>query len=82
MPLLREALSLTVDQVLGLGKAQLHHGNEAVAAGQHERLIAQIGQQSHGLLKARGPMVVEGSRNHGGCLPLVLFLSTMESRAR
>ena len=53
-----------VDQVLGLGQAQLHHGDEAVAAGEQLRVVFVAGQEPNRLLDARHPMVLEGRRVH------------------
>jgi hypothetical protein len=37
-----------IDQVAGGGEPQLHHRNEAVAAGERPGVLAEIGEQAHG----------------------------------
>ena len=53
-----------VDQVLGLGEPELHHGDEAVAAREELGVVLVAGEQAHGLLDARHPVVLEARRVH------------------
>lgn len=57
--------AVDVDQVLGLGKAQLHHRQQAVAAGQQLGVRPVLAQQGHGLTHALGGVVLETRWDHG-----------------
>ena len=37
-----------IDQIRGRSQPQLHHRNEAVAAGQRPAVVAQFGEQAYG----------------------------------
>ena len=55
-----EALDLVdVDQVLGVGEPQLHHRQQAVAAGDEHRLVPQLIQQTDRVVDAGGALVLE-----------------------
>ena len=57
--------AVDVDQVLGLGKAQLHHRQQAVATGQQLGIRPVLAQQGHGLTHAFGGVVLETRWDHG-----------------
>src|SRR5207249_12218200 len=69
-----------VDQVLGLGQAQLHHGDEAVPAGEQLRVVLVARQEPDRLLDARDPMVLEGRRVHDAPPALLAALLAIASR--
>ena len=54
-----------VDQMAGRREAQLHHRDQAVAAGKRPRFVAEIGEQGDRILDRGRAMVGEGSRDHG-----------------
>ncbi len=56
-----------VDEVLEVGQPQLHHRDQAVAAGHQPRLVAEPLQQADRVVDAGGAFVVERCGNlHGG----------------
>ena len=57
--------TVQVDQVVGRGEPQLHHRNEAVAAGERARLAVKRGKQFDCIGHRRWPMIDERTRNHG-----------------
>ena len=61
VPLLAHAAGqvVDVDQVLGVGEPQLHHGQQAVAAGHDPRLVPEPFQQRDGVIHARRPRVLD-----------------------
>ncbi len=52
-----------VDQVLGVGDAKFHHGQQAVAAGDEHRSVTEPVKQPDGVIDACGAFVLERSRN-------------------
>src|SRR3989304_1160527 len=54
-----------IDEVLGLGQAELHHGEQAVTAGQDFRVILEPAQEGDRLLDAGWAVVIELGRIHG-----------------
>src|SRR5690606_12434088 len=58
-----------VDEPLGPGEAEVHHGDEALAACQHLALVRVLGQFGHRLRESRGAYVVEDARFHQISLP-------------
>ena len=52
-----------VDQVLGVGDAQLHHRQQTVAAGDEHRLVPQLIQQTDRVVDAGGALVLEWAGN-------------------
>ena len=52
-----------VDEVLEVGEPQLHHREQAVAAGDEAGLVAQPLEQADGVVDAGGAFVVERSGN-------------------
>ena len=52
-----------VDQVLGVGDAKFHHGQQAVATGDEHRSVPEPVEQPYGVIDACGAFVLEGSRN-------------------
>jgi len=61
-----------VDQVLRRRQAELHHRDQAVAAGQRPGIIAQCREQFNRIGDGRRPVVAERARDHGSP-PLVVF---------
>jgi hypothetical protein len=57
-----------VDKVLGGRQPQLHHGDQALAAGQHATVIAVPGEQRRGLSDALRTVIGEWGRDHGASL--------------
>jgi hypothetical protein len=60
--------AVQVDQVLGLREAQLHHRQQAVAAGQQLGFAAQAAQQADSLGHRARCVVIEGGWDHAGLL--------------
>jgi len=58
-----------VDQGFRLGQAQLHHGDEAVPAGQDPRFGAIPGEQGQGMRNAGRLLVLDLRRNLHAALP-------------
>ena len=54
-----------VDQVGGLGEAQLHHGQQAMASSEQFGFRAQTAQQRDGLANGFGRVVVKCGWDHG-----------------
>ena len=54
-----------VDQMLGRGQPQLHHRDEAVAAGERPRVLAEIGEHGHGLGDGFRAVIGEWAWDHG-----------------
>ena len=54
-----------VDQMRGSGQPELHHRDEAVAAGKRAGVLAEIGKQGHGLADGFRAVVGETAWNHG-----------------
>src|SRR3972149_3634922 len=54
-----------IDEGLGLGQAELHHGEQAVTAGQDFRVILEPAQEGDRLLDAGWAVVIELGRIHG-----------------
>ena len=57
-----------VDQVTGLGEAQLHHRQQTVSAGQQLGIVAELRQQAERVGHRLRRVVVEFAGNH---LPLL-----------
>ncbi len=57
-----------VDEVLGLGQAELHHRDEAVPSGQKLRVVLVLGQKAEGVLHAGGRVILEGGWIHAWLL--------------
>src|SRR5690606_17596815 len=56
-----------VDEVLGVRQPQLHHRQQAVAAGDQPGLVTEPGQQPDGVLDAGRTLVLDRRRHlHGG----------------
>src|SRR5262249_39635367 len=53
-----------VDEDCGLDHAQIEHGDERLAAGEHARLLAVLGEKRERLLDRVRPRVVERARLH------------------
>ncbi len=61
-----------IDQIGGLGEAQLHHRHQAVAAGQRPCVLAELGEQHDRLVQGRRTVIVEVAGNHGPLLPILV----------
>ena len=53
-----------VDEVLRSRQPELHHGYQALPAGEHACLVPVLGEQGRGFGEALGTVVGEWSRNH------------------
>ena len=58
------ANAVEVHQVGGSGQLQLHHGDEALAPGQHPGIRAVVAQQGKGGVEGGGGVVLESRRYH------------------
>src|SRR5207244_13052795 len=56
--------SADIDHDLRLGEPELHRRDQTVAAGQHFRVLAMLGEKGERLVERRGPGVIERGRNH------------------
>ena len=69
LPSRADALELAdaaeIDQMLRRGQAKLHHGDQAVAAGERPGVVAEIGQQADRLGDGFRAMIGEGAWYHG-----------------
>ena len=54
-----------VDEMRRRGEPELHHGNEAVAAAERARVLAEIGKQRDGFVDGFRAVVGECAWNHG-----------------
>jgi len=54
-----------IDEILGRRKPELHHRDEAMPAGQHPRLVAELVHQGDGVRDGGRTMIFERSWNHG-----------------
>ena len=54
-----------VDQMVGRGEPQLHHRDQAVAAGERARVLAEIGEQGDGFVDGFRAVVGECAWDHG-----------------
>ena len=59
-----------VDEYAGFGQAQLHHRNEAVAAGEDLRIVAVLGEGREGFVERTRTDVLELARDHACAFPL------------
>src|SRR5215472_12736020 len=58
-----------INQVSGIGEAQLHQGNQALPARQRLGFLAQFRQHGAGLLERTGAVIVKCSGIHSSVLP-------------
>ena len=56
--------AVQVDQMLGGGEPELHHRDQAVAAGQRPGIVAQGREQFHRIGHGRRPVIAERARDH------------------
>jgi hypothetical protein len=56
--------AMQIDQVLRAREPELHHWNQAVAAGQRPGLVAKRRKQVHGVGHRCRPVIAERARNH------------------
>ena len=54
-----------VDEVLEDGQAEGKHRDQALASGEHLRVVAEVGQERHRLVGSRGGVVLERSGLQG-----------------
>ncbi len=67
-----------VDQVSGIGEPELHHRDQALAAGQHFGVVAMGREQIQGLGELVRPVVLETGGQH----PAFPFLRRARTRSR
>ena len=54
-----------IDEMRGLCETQLHQRNEALASGQHLRLVTVLAEKREGFRERRWRVILEGSGVHG-----------------
>ncbi len=57
-------MPVDVDDVAGAGQPELHQRDQALAARQDLRLVAEPAQERHGVLESGRTVILEGRRNH------------------
>src|SRR5262249_60102953 len=62
-----------VDEVRGTRQPQLHHRDQALAAGEHAAVVAVSSKQRSRLSDGLGAVIGEGSRDHGASPPADVF---------
>src|ERR1700739_2986522 len=56
---------MQIDEMAGSGEPELHHRDQAVAAGERTRLLAERGEKLYCIAHAFRPVIAEWTRNHG-----------------
>ena len=56
--------AVQIDQMFGGGEPELHHRDQAVAAGERAGFVAQCREQFDRIGHGRRPVIAERARNH------------------